>query len=55
MLPVQDDEGEVPLQLGVRGAHRLDEVALVVPFDEVADHLGVGLGRELVALLYELP
>ena len=53
VLAVEDDEGEVPLQLGVGGAHSRDEVALVVPLDEVGDHLGVGLGRELVALLEE--
>ena len=53
VLAVEDDEREVPLQLGVGGAHRGDEIALVVPLDEVRDHLGVGLGRELVALLEE--
>ena len=53
VLAVEDDEREVPFQLGVGGAHRGDEVALVVPLDEVRDHLGVGLGRELVALLEE--
>ena len=49
VLAVEDDEREVPLQLGVGGAHRGDEVALVVALDEVRDDLGVRLGRELVA------
>ena len=51
VLAVEDDEREVPFQLGVGGAHRRDEVALVVALDEVRDDLGVRLGRELVALL----
>ena len=53
VLAVEDDESEVPFQLGVGGAHRRDEVPLVVPLDEVGDDLRVGLGRERVALLDE--
>ena len=37
------------LELGVGGAHRLAEVAVVVLGDQVRDHLGVGLGAELAA------
>ena len=51
VLAVEDDEREVPLELGVRRAHSRDEVALVVALDEVRDHLGVRLGRELVPIL----
>ena len=47
---MDDDEGEVPLELRVRGAHRGDQVAVVVALDEVDDHLGVCLGAELVAV-----
>jgi propanediol dehydratase small subunit len=46
---VDDDEGEMALELGVRRAHRLGEVARVVALDEVRDDLCVGLGREHVA------
>ena len=53
VLAMEDDKSEVPFQLGVGGAHRRDEIALVVPLDEVGDDLGVGLGRERVALLDE--
>ena len=48
MVAVDDDEGEVPLELAERAADRLDEVALVVALDEMDDGLGVGLGRERV-------
>ena len=44
MVAVDDDEGEVALELGVGRAHGLGEVALVVALDEVRDDLGVGLG-----------
>ena len=50
MVVVDDDEREVALELGVRGAHGRDEIAVVVALDEVRDDLGVGLGAELVAL-----
>ena len=51
MLAVEDDEREMPLEFGVRRAHRRDEVAFVVTLHEVRDHLGVRLGRELVPIL----
>ena len=50
MVVVDDDEGEVPFELGEREPHGLDEIALVVALDEVRDGLGVGLGGERVAL-----
>ena len=53
VLTVEDDEREVPFQLGVGGAHRGDEVALVVALDEVRDDLGVRLRRELVAFVQQ--
>ena len=37
-------------QVGVSGAHRFDEVTLVVTLDEVRDDLGVGLRRERVVV-----
>ena len=53
VVAMDRDEGEVALELGVRASHGLDEVALVVLLDQVRDGLGVGLGREDVALLDE--
>ena len=44
------DEGVVAAQLGVGGADRGGEVAVVVAGDQVGDHLGVGVGGELLAL-----
>ena len=44
MVRVDDDEREVPVELAVREAHGLDQVARVVALDEVDDDLGVGLG-----------
>ena len=49
VIAMDDDEREVALELGEREPDGLDEVALVVPLDEVRDGLGVGLGGELVA------
>ena len=43
------DEGVVAAQLGVGGADRGGEVAVVVVGDQVGDDLGVGLGGELLA------
>ena len=43
------DEREVAVELGVRGADGLDEVALVERADELRDGLGIGLRRELAA------
>ena len=44
------------LELGDRGAHRLEQIAerLQVMMDAVCDHLGVGLRGELVARALEL-
>ena len=53
MVAVDDDEGEVALELVVGRAHRLDEVAFVVALDEVRDDLRVGLRREGVAVGFE--
>ena len=50
MVVVDGDEGEVPLELRVRGAHGVDEVPLVVALDQVDDDLGVRLGAEAVAV-----
>ena len=47
LVGVHRDEGVVAAQLGVGGAHGLDEVAVVVRGDQVGDDLGVGLGAEL--------
>ena len=47
---MDDDEGEVALELAVHLPHGLDEVTVVVALDEVHDRLGVRLGREDVAL-----
>ena len=49
MLTVDDDEGEMALQLAEGKARRLDEIAVVVLLDQVGDGLGVGLRREDVA------
>ena len=49
VVAVDRDEGEVTLELVEREARRLDEVAVVVLLDQVADRLGVGLGGEDVA------
>jgi len=51
VVSVDDDEGEVPLELGVRLAHSIDEVAVVMALDEMRDDLGVGLGREGVPVV----
>ena len=50
VVVVDDDEGEVALELGERAPDCLGEVALVVALDQVRDGLGVGLGGEGVAL-----
>ena len=50
VVVVDHDEREVPLELVEREPDGLDEVALVVALDEVRDGLGVGLGRERVAV-----
>jgi hypothetical protein len=48
VVVVDGDEREVPLELRERQANGLDEIALVVPLDQVRDGLGVGLGGERV-------
>jgi hypothetical protein len=50
MVVVDHDEGEVALELAIRPLDRLGEIAVVVPLDQMGDHLGVGLGAEAVAL-----
>ena len=54
VVVVDHDEREVALELVEREAHGLDEVAFVVVLDEVRDRLGVGLGRERVAVRDEI-
>ena len=54
MVVVDHDEREVALELGVGLTHRLGEVAVVVALEQVDDHLGVGLGAELVAFPEQL-
>ena len=46
MVVVDDDEGEVAFEPQVRGAHRLDEIAVVGVLDQVRDDLGVRLRGE---------
>ena len=53
MIAVDDDEREVPFELGVGGAHCGDEIAVVVLLDEVRHGLGVGLRGEDVPGLGE--
>ena len=53
MVVMDHDEREVALELVEREPHGLDEVAFVVALDEVRDRLGVGLGRERVAVGHE--
>ena len=51
VVAVDDHEGEVAFELPVREPHGLGEIAVVVALDQVRNRLGVGLGREAVALL----
>ena len=46
VVAVDRDEGEVTLELVEREARGLDEIAVVVLLDQVADRLGVRLGGE---------
>ena len=50
VVSVDDDEGEVPLELGECLPDGLHEVAVVVALDQVRHGLRVGLGGERVAL-----
>src|SRR5207237_1195183 len=50
MVVVDDDEGEMALELAVGGRNGLRQVARVVPLHEVDDDLRVGLRAEDVAL-----
>ena len=45
MVVVDDDEGEVALELLERLPHGVGEVAGVVALDQMGDRLGVGLGK----------
>ena len=54
VVVMDHDESEVPFERAEREPDCLDEVALVVALDEVRDRLGVGLGRERVAVRGEL-
>jgi hypothetical protein len=53
VVVVDHDERVVTFELGVRRAHCLQEVAVVVALDEVRDDFGVGLGVDLVPFLLE--
>ena len=53
VVAMDDDECEVTLELRERAPHGLDEVAFVVPLDEVRDGLRVGLGGEAMPLAPE--
>ena len=47
---MNDNEGEVPFDLAICPAYRLDQVAFVVALDQVGNCLGVGLSGEDVTL-----
>ena len=51
---MDDDEREVALELGEGATDRFDEIAVVVPLDEMGHGLGICLGGEAVALLAQL-
>ena len=46
VVVVNRDEREVAFELGIDGGNGRDEIAGVVPLDQVRDDLGVGLGAE---------
>ena len=50
VIVMDDDEREVSLEVVEREPDGLDEIALVVPLDQMGDGLRVGLGRERVAV-----
>ena len=50
MVGVDDDDRKMALEVPVRRAHGLGQVAGIVALDEMGDHLSVGLGRERVAV-----
>ena len=50
VVVVDDDEGEVPLELGERALDGLREIAVVVALDQVGNGLRVGLGAERVPI-----
>ena len=53
MVVMDNDEGEVPFELAIDGAHGLQEIAFVVVLDQVHDHLRIRLGAEAMALGFE--
>ena len=55
MAVVNDDERVVAFELAIRGPHGLDQVAGVVPLDEVRNNLSVRLGAERVTVGLEGP
>ena len=55
VVAVDRDEGEVALELVEGEPGGLDEIAVVVLLDQVADGLGVGLGGEDVPLRLQAP
>jgi hypothetical protein len=50
VVVMDDDEGEVSLELAVRGPYRVGEIPVVVALDQVRDDLGIGFGCERVTL-----
>ena len=54
VVVMDEHEGEVPFELRVGRAHRLDEVAVVGVLEQVHDDFRVGLRRERVARRLEL-
>jgi hypothetical protein len=49
MVVMDDDEREVPFELGVRLLHRGDEIAVVIALDEMHDDFRVGLRGKRVS------
>ena len=50
---MNDNEGEVPFDIAICPAYRLDQVTFVVTLDQMGNGLGVGLGGEDVTLFDE--
>ena len=51
MVAMDDHERVVPFELGVGATNCGDEIAVVVALDEVHNALGVGLGRQNMAIV----
>ena len=53
MVVMDNDEGEVPFELAIDGAHGLQEIAFVGVLDQVHHHFRIRLGAEAMALSFE--